>query len=118
MSHVYHGFPSLVCRETTDSRALAAVWRHPCDRGHPRTPLSRVVSLQPLQLICIIAPRRMAANNAYGAPQLLEAIMRYDAWTGAMTVVIALTATAACAAEMPLERSGRETVQAICVRCH
>ena len=44
--------------------------------------------------------------------------MRYDAWTGAMTVVIALTATAACAAEMPLERSGRQTVQAICVRCH
>jgi cytochrome c5 len=48
----------------------------------------------------------------------MEVIMRHDIWTGAAALACTLMPITSGAAELPRERSGKETVEAVCVRCH
>ena len=44
--------------------------------------------------------------------------MRHDIWTGTAMCALTLIAATAVAGEIPRERTGKETVAAVCVRCH
>jgi cytochrome c5 len=52
-----------------------------------------------------------------GSNPEVEAIMKSSIWIGIVAVAAAVS-TGASAAQLQRERSGRETVQEVCVRCH